>query len=95
MQRFGTAPIPTHAVGLALLRSDWALASHLLLVERDGEGDDAKLARILWKEGKFEDAVRTMPRRCVAERASELFFFSTALSPLLYECEAYGVYEAY
>lgn len=70
MQRFGTAPIPTHAVGLALLRGDWALATHLLLLERDGEGDDVKLARILWKEGKLEDAVRTMPRRCVAEKAS-------------------------
>ncbi|KAL8279139.1 hypothetical protein RQP46_008395 [Phenoliferia psychrophenolica] len=69
MQRFGTAPIPTHAIGLALLRSDWALACHLLLLERDGEGDDAKLARIQWREGKFDDAVRTMPRRCVAEKA--------------------------
>lgn len=69
MQRFGTAPIPTHAVGLALLQSDWALATALLLCEREGEGEDALFARQLWKEGKVQEAMRNMPRRCVAERA--------------------------
>ncbi|GAA5958197.1 hypothetical protein JCM8115_004015 [Rhodotorula mucilaginosa] len=69
MQRFGTAPMPTHAVGLALLRGEWALAAELLLAERDGEQQDMILARILWKEGKAAEAARNMPRRAVAERA--------------------------
>ncbi|KAM0752966.1 tRNA pseudouridine synthase D [Meredithblackwellia eburnea MCA 4105] len=70
MQRFGTAPVPTHAIGLALLRSDWALASRLLLlVHREGEGEDVQIARTLWREGKFEEGARQMPRRCVAEKA--------------------------
>lgn len=71
MQRFGTSPIPTHAIGLALLRSDWALATHLILRARDGEGEDIVLARMLWHEGKLNDAIRQMPRRAVAERAGE------------------------
>ncbi|GAA5861466.1 hypothetical protein JCM3774_000257 [Rhodotorula dairenensis] len=69
MQRFGTAPMPTHAVGLALLRGEWSLAAELLLGERDGEQQDMILARILWKEGKAAEAARAMPRRAVAERA--------------------------
>lgn len=72
MQRFGTAPIPTHVIGLAILRSDWALAAHLLLRPRDGEGDDVAIARIVFAEGKVSEAVRLMPRRAVAERASAL-----------------------
>ncbi|GAA5980746.1 hypothetical protein JCM10908_001762 [Rhodotorula pacifica] len=69
MQRFGTAPIPTHAVGLALLRGEWALAAELLLAEREGEQQDMILPRILWREGKVAEAARAMPRRAVAERA--------------------------
>lgn len=75
MQRFGTAPMPTHAVGLALLRGEWALAAELLLAERDGEQQDMILARILWKEGKAAEAARNMPRRAVAERAGMLHPF--------------------
>lgn len=71
MQRFGTSPIPTHAIGLALLRSDWALATHLILRARDGEGEDVQLARQVWREGKLGEAIRLMPRRAVAERAGE------------------------
>lgn len=71
MQRFGTAPIPTHAVGLALLRGEWALAAALLLSERDGEQQDMILSRLLWKEGKAGEAARAMPRRAVAERAGK------------------------
>lgn len=70
MQRFGTGPIPTHVLGLALLRSNWALAAHLILRPRDGESDDSALARIIFREGKVQEAARMMPRRCVAEKAS-------------------------
>ena len=69
MQRFGTAPIPTHAIGLALLRSEWALAAWLILREREGEGDDVHQARENFTAGMLDEAVRLMPRRCVAERA--------------------------
>lgn len=71
MQRFGTSPIPTHAIGLALLRSDWALATHLILRPREGEAEDVQLARIVYGEGKIGEAIRLMPRRSVAERAGE------------------------
>ncbi|SCV68367.1 BQ2448_488 [Microbotryum intermedium] len=74
MQRFGTAPVPTHAIGLALLRTDWALASHLMLLHRQGEGDDVALARSLFHEGKLADASRAMPRRAVAEKAMVDFY---------------------
>ncbi|SCZ94772.1 BZ3501_MvSof-1269-A2-R1_Chr1-3g01470 [Microbotryum saponariae] len=74
MQRFGTAPVPTHAIGLALLRTDWALASHLILLHRQGEGDDVALARSLFHEGKLVEASRAMPRRAVAEKAMVDFY---------------------
>lgn len=68
MQRFGTAPIPMHAIGLALLRGEWALAAHLILRRREGETDDVDHARQVWLEGKLDEAIRLMPKRCVAER---------------------------
>lgn len=71
MQRFGTAPVPTHVVGLALLRSEWALAAELILSDREGEQQDIYAARQLWKEGKKAEAAKVMPRRAVAERARE------------------------
>lgn len=73
MQRFGTAAIPTHAIGLALLRSDWALAVHLIMLKRDGEAEDIAFARQLFSEGKIKQALQTIPRRAVAERAGQLW----------------------
>lgn len=74
MQRFGTSPIPTHAIGLALLQCNWALACHMILRPREGEGEDVQAARLLWEQkktlpGGAGAAARAMPRRCVAERA--------------------------
>jgi len=68
MQRFGTAPIPTHLIGLALLRSEWELAVDLIMSEREGEQQDIAVARGLWREGKRDEARNCMPRRCTAER---------------------------
>ena len=69
MQRFGTASIPTHAIGLALLRSDWAKAVDLILRPRPGEAPDIHEARRIWAEEKnAEAALALMPRRVVAER---------------------------
>lgn len=71
MQRFGTAPIPTHVIGLALLQSNWALAAHLILRPREGEGEDVAYARQVCANGNFKEAAAIMPRRAVAEKASE------------------------
>lgn len=69
MQRFGTASIPTHAIGLALLRSDWAKAVDLILRRRPGESPDIDEARRVWAEERdIEKALSIMPRRVVAER---------------------------
>lgn len=69
MQRFGTSSIPTHAIGLALLQSDWRRAIDLILRPRPGESSDADAARRAWLEDKDVDrALELMPRRVVAER---------------------------
>jgi tRNA pseudouridine13 synthase len=69
MQRFGTASIPTHSIGLALLQSDWHRAISLIMRERPGEHLDVVAARRAWLEEKnIEKALSLMPRRVVAER---------------------------
>lgn len=70
MQRFGTASIASHTVGLALLQGKWAAAAELLLAIRPGEHPETVEARRLWFETKDAKAVvNLMPRRNVAERA--------------------------
>ncbi|KAG8708995.1 hypothetical protein FRC09_000922 [Ceratobasidium sp. 395] len=69
MQRFGTSAIPTHSIGLAILRSDWKHATSLLLRPRPGEYPDTEAGRRAWlEEGDLEKALQLIPRRCVAER---------------------------
>ncbi|KAG8985418.1 hypothetical protein FRB90_004716 [Tulasnella sp. 427] len=69
MQRFGTASIPTHAIGLAILKSDWALAISLLLRPRPGEHTEIEAGRRAFlEEGNLSRALDLIPRRCVAER---------------------------
>ncbi|KAG8860947.1 hypothetical protein FRB91_000143 [Serendipita sp. 411] len=69
MQRFGTASIPTHAIGLALLRSDWAKAIDMILRPRPGETPEIQEARLAWAvEKNLDKALQLMPRRVVAER---------------------------
>ncbi|PVG03526.1 tRNA pseudouridine synthase D [Serendipita vermifera] len=69
MQRFGTASIPTHAIGLALLRSQWSKAIDLILRPRPGEAPDIQEARLAWAlERNADKALQLMPRRVVAER---------------------------
>jgi tRNA pseudouridine13 synthase len=69
MQRFGTSAIPTHSIGLAILRSDWRLATSLLLRPRPGEYSDTEAGRRAWlEEADLEKALQIIPRRCVAER---------------------------
>lgn len=69
MQRFGTASIPTHSIGLALLKGDWHRAVSLILRNRPGEHPDVVAARNAWLvEGDLDKAIELMPRRVVAER---------------------------
>lgn len=69
MQRFGTASIPTHTIGLALLKGDWHKAVNLILRNRPGEHPDVVAARNAWLvDGDLDRALALMPRRVVAER---------------------------
>ncbi|KAG9002678.1 hypothetical protein FRB94_003713 [Tulasnella sp. JGI-2019a] len=69
MQRFGTSAIPTHAIGLAILKSDWSLAVSLILRPRPGENPDSEVGRRAWLEdGDLRRALQKIPRRSIAER---------------------------
>jgi tRNA pseudouridine13 synthase len=69
MQRFGTATVPTHSIGLAILQSDWQKAVSLILQQRPGEHPDVVAARDAWLvDGDLDKALQLMPRRVVAER---------------------------
>ncbi|KAJ4481683.1 pseudouridine synthase [Lentinula edodes] len=69
MQRFGTASVPTHAIGLALLQSNWQKAASLILQPRHGEHPDVEAARNAWLvDNDLDKALSLMPRRVVAER---------------------------
>jgi tRNA pseudouridine13 synthase len=69
MQRFGTASVPTHSIGLALLKSDWHKAVSLILQMRPGEHPDVAAARNAWLVDRdLDKALELMPRRVVAER---------------------------
>lgn len=69
MQRFGTASVPTHTIGLALLKSDWHKAISLILQKRAGEHPDIVAARDAWLvHGDLDKALELMPRRVIAER---------------------------
>lgn len=72
MQRFGNSSVPTHLVGLALLKSDWAEAARLILSPRDGDVPDMVSARNAWIVDKDASrALRLLPRWATAERSSE------------------------
>jgi tRNA pseudouridine13 synthase len=69
MQRFGTASIPTHSIGLALLKAEWQKAVSMILRKRPGEHPDVEAARDAWHvEHNLDKALALMPRRVVAER---------------------------
>ncbi|XP_044977216.1 pseudouridylate synthase 7 homolog isoform X4 [Hordeum vulgare subsp. vulgare] len=70
LQRFGSASVPTHLVGAALLRGEWRSAVSLILDPREGEYDDMNGVREHYKEhGDIDVAIRNFPRRLIAERA--------------------------
>ncbi|KAF8238780.1 tRNA pseudouridine synthase D [Tricholoma matsutake] len=69
MQRFGTASVPTHSIGLALLKSEWQKAISLILRKRHGEHPDVVASRDAWLvDGDLDRALNLMPKRVIAER---------------------------
>ncbi len=70
MQRFGTTDVPTHHVGVALLKGDVVTASRLLLRPRGT--DDARISTLLLdfadKGGDSKELLRFMPRDMIAAR---------------------------
>jgi len=75
MQRFGNSSVPTHAVGLALLQSDWEGAARLVMAERDGDNDELRYARRCWNDKHdARKALQNMPKWAVAERCLLEFY---------------------
>ncbi|WFD36592.1 tRNA pseudouridine(13) synthase [Malassezia cuniculi] len=71
MQRFGTGAVPTHSIGIQILRGDYAKALDLLLAPHADDSDELTVreAKDAYAAGRYEDAYRLFPRSCVAERA--------------------------
>eukprot|EP00808_Paulinella_micropora_P023516 g77255.t1 len=61
MQRFGTGPVVTHAIGRAVLRADWNRAVALLLMpaEEKGAADKASKTEETGQAGKTEEVAET------------------------------------
>ena len=61
--------MPTHSIGLALLKSEWQKAADMILQKRHGEHPEVEAARDAWLvEGDLEKALNLFPRRVIAER---------------------------
>ena len=61
--------MPTHSIGLALLKSEWQKAANMILQKRHGEHPEVEAARDAWLvEGDLEKALNLFPRRVIAER---------------------------
>lgn len=69
LQRFGNRQrVPSHQLGIALLRKEWQCFLSLLLDPIDGEEDGFEEVRKWWKEGASNADIPFIPRRFVAER---------------------------
>ncbi|SPO28467.1 related to PUS7 - Pseudouridine synthase [Ustilago trichophora] len=76
MQRFGTGAIPTHNIGILILKNDFKSAIDLLFTPRtpsspdadDGDSIDLLKAKQLYKDGELEKAYYAIPKNCVAEK---------------------------
>ena len=70
-QRFGTTSVPTHHVGIALLRNNYRKAIDLILMPKPGDTQDAETvkARQAWAErGNASECLKLFPPRMVLER---------------------------
>lgn len=70
LQRFGTFSVSSHVLGIYLLREDWKGAVELILAEQERVVPDSVNARRIWAEtGNAGEALKHMPRRCLAEHS--------------------------
>jgi len=69
LQRFGTGTVPTHKIGLALIKKDWSGAAHLILDPRDGEQPQCNAARENYqKTGDIQSTLYMLPKFLRVER---------------------------
>ncbi|TKY89671.1 hypothetical protein EX895_001456 [Sporisorium graminicola] len=76
MQRFGTGAIPTHHIGILILKNDFKSAIDLLFEPRtassadadDGDSLDLLRAKQLYRDGELDKAYYAIPKNCVAEK---------------------------
>ncbi|CCH59996.1 hypothetical protein TBLA_0C01830 [Henningerozyma blattae CBS 6284] len=80
MQRFGTFSVSTHEIGKELLNENWENAVELILSEQTNVQPKSIEARKIWAETKdAKEALKKMPRQCLAENAVLHFLSSQAL----------------
>lgn len=76
MQRFGTGAVPTHHIGILILKNDFKAAIDLLFEPRasssptadDGDSIDLLKAKQLYRDGEFDKAYWAVPKNCIAEK---------------------------
>eukprot|EP00899_Mesostigma_viride_P015275 jgi/Mesvir1/23749/Mv25773-RA.2 len=69
LQRFGNYAVPTHRIGAALARGEWAAAIDLILQGKASDSPDIARAHELYKKGQVADALRSVPKFMVIERS--------------------------
>ena len=69
LQRFGTGAVPTHTIGLAIIKRDWKEAVDLILKPREGDQRDVQEAREYFaKTADAQGALDRLPHRMSIER---------------------------
>ena len=69
LQRFGTGAVPTHTVGLAIIKQDWKEAVNLILKPREGDQHDVQEAREYFaKTADAQGALDRLPHWMSIER---------------------------
>ena len=67
LQRFGTGIVPTHLVGMSVLKRDWKKAIDLIMTGGTKERQDIAKAREAYRDGKISQSLRMMPRHMHTE----------------------------
>ncbi|KAL6069305.1 SRSF protein kinase 2 [Balamuthia mandrillaris] len=69
LQRFGTSSVPTHRVGVVLIKGNWKEAASLVLQPRAGELESVENARKYYAEtGDINGTLKQLPKHLVVER---------------------------
>eukprot|EP00898_Chlorokybus_atmophyticus_P005024 jgi/Chlat1/5522/Chrsp369S00409 len=70
LQRFGSGNIPTHAIGIHLMKGEWEDAVRLIMQPREGEREQGVKAREHWVSTKDPaQTLNMLPLYATAERA--------------------------